>query len=278
MKWSTIVLLIAGSSTLFATDVLSLDSKRDSLIFAGYTFEKVYDEAGRRWTFRASKDGHFVRSFGDPEPNEMDLPEDGSHLSIGTIRAVSGTNGQVVIHFWTGGTKCCDIHWIIGFAPELRVLLDTSQFRFDGVELARDIDGDGNWEFSFGTTTFDYFAAGYAFSPRAHAWFKIDSTTRVFIPANDLCFGEIEKQIRADEAKLHGYVRKENAAPDGQEFREILLNIVLAYLYAGMEQEAWSFFGREYRESDRNVLRENVERKARSDPYFQAFQTRKGRR
>ena len=41
MKWSTIVLLIAGSSTLFATDVLSLDSKRDSLIFAGYTFEKV---------------------------------------------------------------------------------------------------------------------------------------------------------------------------------------------------------------------------------------------
>ncbi len=270
MKWPAGI-LVASFGTLFASDVLPLDNKRQALTVAGFTFLKSYDEAGRRWTFRAMDGSRVLQTFGSVESNELD---DALHLSIGTARVVAGYGPEVIIRLWTGGKNCCNIYWIVGFTPKLRVLLDTTPYRFDDLETAGDIDGDGDVEFSFGTTTFDYFAAGHASSARAHAWFKFDRTSSAFLPANGLCFPEIEKTIRADEAKLRQHSARDAVAPENQEFRQIVLDIVLAYLYAGRQREAWSFFGSEYRQSDADNLKTNVERKVNSDPFFRAMNRR----
>ena len=275
MKRYACLIVMVAFAKLFAADLLPLDHQRQSLTIAGYTFQKLYDQARHRWIFRATKDGSVVRDFGSPEPNELDLPGDGSHLGIGAVKTVTGAGNQVVIRLWTGGNKCCHIYWIVGFAPDFRVQLDTSSYRFDSMEVARDIDGDGDMEFSFGTTTFDYFDAGYAYSPRAHAWFKFDRKSATFVPANDLCFPEIEKQIGTGETKLLALRRREPLAPENQERRQAILDVVLAYLYAGREHEAWAFFDREYRESGAHAMRENVERKAGADPFLRDW---KGRR
>jgi len=113
MKTPTGILLVLSFGRLFAADVLALDSNRQSLTVGGFTFQKLYDEAGGRWTFRAMKGGRTLHTFGNPEPNELDLPDNARHLSIGTVGAVAAYTPQVVIRLWTGGKNCCNIYWII---------------------------------------------------------------------------------------------------------------------------------------------------------------------
>jgi hypothetical protein len=93
------------------------------------------------------------------------------------------------------------------------------------------------------------------------------------MPANDACFSEVERQIRIDEAKLAaaGDVSRQGSL----DLRRIVLNIALAYLYAGHEREAWDFFDREYRETDRDELKANIERRANADPFYRAVRNRR---
>lgn len=176
-------------------------------------------DAGGR--FAPRNGGRVIRIFGNPEPNELDLPDDAGHLSIGTAGAVAGYTPQVIIRLWTGGKNCCNIYWLIGFKPELRVLLDTTPYRFDDLEIARDIDGDGDVEFSFGTTTFDYFAAGYAYSPRAHAWFKFDRASAASSLQMISVFPKSKNRFGLTRRSSVGIHRRTLARPTTRSFAEL---------------------------------------------------------
>ena len=85
MNTPAAIILILSVGPLFGADALPLDNNRQSLTVGGVSFRKSYDEAGRRWLFRAMKDGRVIHIFGNPEPNELDLPDDGWRLSIGSV-------------------------------------------------------------------------------------------------------------------------------------------------------------------------------------------------
>lgn len=265
-------LLLAGTGAGLGAEGLSLDGVRETLVHNGYTFQKQYDEVGQRWVFRVSKDGEGLLAIGNPRPTELDSPDSGDHLRIGLIHALVGTREQVAIELWTGGKNCCRIHWIIDTAPDLRVVLDTSAYHFDDLSLPRDIDGDGDIEFSFRTTSFDYFGASYADSPTVLAWFKFDRAAGHYIPANNACYEAIQEQTRDDEARL-------NALPAWAEYyrrRQLILNIVLAKLYAGHGLEAWSSLESGFGGLDSDELRVSILRRAESDPFYQALRRRGG--
>jgi hypothetical protein len=138
----------------------------------------------------------------------------------------------------------------------------------NGLGETVDLDGNGNLALPIRTTTFDYFRGAFAWSPGAIVWFRYDAKLDRFLPANDLCFKETQKDIDSDIAKLRSDARKQDVEPDA-EFRRLVLDVVIAYLYAGRDQDAWEFYDREYKESDRDEVKADVIDTAKHDPYYE---------
>jgi hypothetical protein len=274
MRLVLLALISAVIGIALPAEPLKLDDRRTSLWYGGYTFQKVFDKSNEQWSFQVTKADRLIRTFVDPDRRNSHPEDRGWALSMGVIHAIAGSERQVALRMWTGNGKCCNVYWLVEVAPELRVILDTSAYDFDDLEAVHHMDGDGNMEFSFSTTKFDYFGVGYVFSPKPLAWFKYDRKLGKYVAANDLCFAETRKQIRKDEARLHARPWEKDPSPDNQELRQVVLDIVLAFLYAGHDTEAWAFFDREYPDQEKAQQKMYVERRAKSDPFFQAVRKR----
>jgi hypothetical protein len=268
------VLVVAVGGISLSAQPIDLNDKRLSLSYGGYNFQKTFNKTTKQWSFHVTRAGRLVRTFEDREPDHEQDDGDFWWLSMSVIPAVAGAEGQVLLRMWTGGTKCCNIYWLVEVAPTLRVILDTSAYNFDDLASFHDVDGDGNMEFSFYTTKFDYFGVGYVFSPKPLAWFKYDVKLVKYVAANDLCFAETRKEIQKGKVTLRGRSWEKNPAPDNQELKQVVLDVVLAYLYAGHDAEAWAFFDREYPKREKAQHKINIKRRVQSDPFFQAIRRR----
>lgn len=99
--------------------------------------------------------------------------------------------------------------------------------------------------------------------------FKYQEEARQFVPANDLCYEEIKKRIRDSEKKM-----TDNTSDD--KYRQAVLNVSLAHLYAGHDREAWDLFKNNCRKSmSCSELKQSVEKQIASDPFYQAIQKRR---
>lgn len=143
-------------------------------------------------------------------------------------------------------------HWVVDLSSDGRVIFDSRDYDVGREEFyVIDIEGDGVYEISLPVTAFYMFAGMYmAETPLPEIIFKYDRKARKYFPANPAFAGYalrgIEDEIRQlTPAEETNYLSKR-------------LDIVLRYIYAGRESEAWDFFDREYRWPDRAEMKVKI--------------------
>lgn len=165
-----------------------------------------------------------------------------------------GNDGQpdVVFAGYSGGAHCCSTYWIVslGKTPRLaRKICNSHAITFE------DIRHDGRIEMKTVDGRFDLFDGScFACSPMPLVFLRLEGQT---LRRVDSDFWPLyEKEIAAATARLSAgkierfrKVTSAQVAPFGDatanlywgnlETKEDVLTIVVAYLYAGREEEAW---------------------------------------
>src|SRR5262249_47960546 len=143
-----------------------------------------------------------------------------------------------------------------------------------GYELhAEDIDGDGRYELIRSVMTFEYFFRIYSSSVWPTAVLSYDDKSRAYVPANPkfsrYLLRELHDNLKElDSAKAH--VDPENLGTD-DGYRSAVLQVLLDYLYAGERENGWKFFYHEYRLSNKDKIRNDIEKALRSDPIYKSI-------
>lgn len=156
-------------------------------------------------------------------------------------------------------------------------MLETKRFDFDDLAKVVDLDGDGFQELGFWTTTFDYFGVCYACSPKPMAWFRYNAATQRYEPANETLFPYLKARY---EKNLRGLSTLEQYLTDhisDSYMRGDVMEIVLNYLYAGRDAEAWAIHKKRNTFEDQAGNRVNIKQRLASDPFYRELRARRKR-
>lgn len=141
-------------------------------------------------------------------------------------------------------------HWVVNLSPDFHIIYDSGGWgvgRDDFTVI--DVDGDGVYEISQEVTAFYGFESmSPSETPLPEVIFKYDERERKYLPASQLL----------QDFTLEGIERQIENLRLGERRLSSVLSVVLQYIYAGKDQEAWSFFEREYIQSDREQMKAKI--------------------
>lgn len=183
----------------------------------------------------------------------------GNATSFGLVSLFGGETKQLVVSqtIPRGGR-----HWVVSLSPNFRILFDSGDYGVGREEIGIvDIDRDGVYEISQVVTAFYGFEnLPSAATPLPEIIFRYDERARKYFPANqhfqDYALRGIEQEV--------GNLNNRR----GEEYLSGVLEIVLSYIYAGKEQEAWSFFDREYKLQNKEELKARILSVLRNEPVY----------
>jgi hypothetical protein len=143
-------------------------------------------------------------------------------------------------------------HWVVDLSPDARVIFDSGEYGVGREEFSViDIDKDGVHEISMPVTEFYLFENMYmAETPLPEIVFKYDRKAGKYFPANPAFQAYALRGVEDEIRRLH--------TDDQGRYLSHRLGIVLRYIYAGKEAEAWSFFDKEYRLPDKEVMKAKI--------------------
>ena len=152
-------------------------------------------------------------------------------------------------------------HWVVSLAPSFRVIYDSAAYgvgRDDFMVL--DVDGDGAYELAQELTAFYGFEdMAPAETPLPEIIFKYDTRAGRYLPANhlfrDYVLGGVEKTLRPGPGDEHAYLSRR-------------VGVVLRYIFAGQEREAWAFFEREYGRPDKEEMKRKIQAAVSRQPVY----------
>lgn len=163
--------------------------------------------------------------------------------------------------FLGGGTKQLAVsqtiprggrHWVADLASDGRIIFDSADYGVGREEFSViDLDKDGIYEISLPITEF-YMFENMAMSetPLPEIVFKYEKKARKYLPANLEFQAYSLRNIEEDLKRLD--------SNDGREYLSKRLDIVLRYVYAGKEDQAWSFFEKEYQRPDKEEMKSKI--------------------
>jgi hypothetical protein len=150
-------------------------------------------------------------------------------------------------------------HWILAFSPRYRVVFDSNKWGVGRELMYADVDGDSVYEISQAVQAFVFFENLTSGSSHlVDVVFKYDRDKMEYLPANQVI-----------QAKNLGTIENEAKnlkRDDERTFASQLLLIMLRYIYAGREKEAWSFYDREYNFGNKSSLKARIERALKDEP------------
>jgi len=133
------------------------------------------------------------------------------------------------------------IHYVIGFSPNPKVIFDSRDFAIGGEDLAiEDVDNDGIYEVLLDKSG-DFFNFVSSEIPFVTIIFQSDKQTQKFLPVNHRLPENASEHI-------DGQIKRFNESKE-KRFSAVL-EILLTYLYAGKEKEAWEFFDKNFQPQD----------------------------
>lgn len=180
----------------------------------------------------------------------------GNATDFGLFSFLGGSKKQLAVSLTVprGGR-----HWVVDLSTTARVVFDSGDYGVGREELSViDIDKDGVYEISLPLTEFYMFENMHtAETPLPEIIFKYDVRARKYVPANPsfptYALRGIENEVsRLNPGEENGYLSKR-------------LGILLRYIYAGKEKEAWDFFDREYRLPDREQMKSKIKTMLRNE-------------
>jgi hypothetical protein len=152
-------------------------------------------------------------------------------------------------------------HWVVNLSPDFRVVYDSGDYRVGREDLGvLDIDKDGRFEILQEVTAFygfDHFSS--AETPLPLVIFKYDEKVAKYLPASHLFQEYALKGIKSTIATL---------SSDESWYLSRRLDIALQYVFAGKEEEAWTFFDREYKRPDKEEVKSQVKAVLREHPVY----------
>lgn len=162
-------------------------------------------------------------------------------------------------------------YWIVSLSPKFEVVYDSGKYGAVYDLRAVDINHDGIYELVQNLGTFWYFhALNNTNSPLPEIIFKYNASERKYIPANPdfqaIVLKDIEQRIsKAREINL----RKDDPFYKSN-ISSAVLDVLLHYIYAGKEREAWSFYNEEYDLPDKEALKSEIKEALKKDATYKA--------
>ncbi len=143
-------------------------------------------------------------------------------------------------------------HWVVDLSGDARVIFDSGNYRVGREEFyVIDIDKNGIYEITLPITEFYMFEnMSMAETQLPTIIFKYDAKAREYLPANPMFQNYLLSGIEDEIKKL-------NSGTVGSYLSD-RLDIVLRYVYAGKEQEAWSFFDKEYKLPNKEEIKSKI--------------------
>jgi hypothetical protein len=240
----------------------------DKLSYAGYDVERSFDTAEKQSSARIKKDGRTLDTVCCGGLEKVTT-------RFGLFPFLGKKTKQLVIMQYSGGAHCCWSYKIYELSPSLRTLFNGKQYEeYVGYELSpEDIDGDGRLEFVQAVMAFDYFHMSHATSVFPSVVFAYDEKRGGYVPANRKFSAYLLDGIEEDVQKaLAKMTQADTQNVNGREkYLSAVLGVMLKYMYAGQEQEAWDFFLQHYTLSDKAEIIEDIRRKLGEDLIYQSI-------
>lgn len=200
--------------------------------------------------------------------------EDSARYAL--ISLLGTASKQLVVETYSGGGHCCTSYYIYDLKEDLHRLFGGDYSSEDigySMELI-DIDKDGTKEFVQSVMNFDYFYSPHARSVFPEVVFAYHPRARKYLPANRRFaayllrdVAEKKRQIdklNADQESLSRIIEgrgSEKTSDDLNlriEYFHSVVDVTLAYVYAGRRDEGWRFFDQNYRLRDKQELKADI--------------------
>jgi hypothetical protein len=158
-------------------------------------------------------------------------------------------------------------HWIVDLSSNATTVFDCRDWDLAGEDVCiHDYDGDGVQEISLAITSFWGFGPmSMAESPLPDVVFKYDPNVRRYLPdKNEFARGltNIDEEVQAIDPNENP--REGLKGP----YLAVRLDILLRYVYAGRENDGWSFFDEAYNLADKQEVKREIKRILNDNPVY----------
>ncbi len=186
----------------------------------------------------------------------------GNDTRFGLVSLLGSPAKQVVISqdISRGGTQ-----WVVALSQRPRVIFDGPRWSVgregDDVGIV-DLDGDAVFEITVPITDFYELQDKLSMSqiPLPTIVFKYDPQRRKYLPANPVFSGDLIMDAGALDEDVTG--------SDEFALRAAVLDKMLTYIYVGKEKQAWDFYDRSYKLSDKEEIRHCVKAILNRQPVY----------
>jgi hypothetical protein len=240
-------------------DILTNDNR---LVYHGYVVEKRYKtvryDYPQKMQSRPSwldvsyavikRNDKLLATFDD----EIYFGIGGNNTRFGLFSFLGEQMKQMLIsqEIFRGGSQ-----WIISLTPRYRIIFNGPAWAVgrEGDDMGIiDLDNDGVYEITVPITVFYGFAnLSPAGTPLPTAIFQYDAKAEKYLPANLQFQDYVVKNIDEQKAVIR-------PAADPMNHLSDIMSIALDYIFAGKEEEAWTFFEESYRLSDKKEIRAKI--------------------
>lgn len=188
------------------------------------------------------------------------------HTRIGLVSLLGKRTNQLIIQQYSGGAHCCLSWRIYDLYPKFRLIFDSDQYPIgDAMEDAEliDLDRDGQLEFAHQSNQFAYFDdACFTCLLLPDVVFRFDRRTQRYLPANHIFKKYALRQVPFDLERLR------SSEDNPSKYWAYTLDVVLRYIYAGMEKRAWAFFAKTYGGRSNQELKNKIRLNLRTDGIY----------
>lgn len=189
----------------------------------------------------------------------------GNSTRFGLFSFLPSKAKQLVVSqdVFRGGTQ-----WVINLSPRPRIVFDGPNWEVgrEGDDMKiMDLDGDGVFEISVPLCIFYGFKnLSPAATPLPAIIFKYSKQARRYLPANPQFADHLLAEMRN---QMQNLPRPDDEVEKMNHLGGVL-GIVLDYVFAGREQEAWTFYDQAYKLPDKQNIKRQVRARLSQNPVY----------